>query len=155
VSRLTRRTVLFTGTALFFGGCTANDTAPQPQRAPSPDELLRRAVAADEARLLETYASTRRAHPGLAEHLAPFVRRHEEHLKAMGGKPSTRATPTPTGSVTPVDPVTAVGNLGQAEAAAARMRQADCLRAEDGELARLLASIAACEALHESNVARV
>jgi hypothetical protein len=154
VTLVSRRTVLY-GAAFLVVGCTSEDGQPKLQRIPTPDELLRRAVAADETRLLEMYGAVQLAHPDLAERLAPFIRRHQEHLQAVGGAASQQVTPTPTSSTTPVDPSTAVVRLAEAEAAAARTREAGCLRAADGELARLLASIAACEALHEPTVAQL
>jgi hypothetical protein len=155
VTLVSRRTVLYAGAAFLVVGCTAEDDQSRAERVPSPDELLRRAVAADESRLLEMYAATQLAHPDLAELVTPFVRRHQEHLQAVGGAVSQQATPTPTSSATPGDRATTLGRLAEAEAAAARTREADCLRAADGELARLLASIAACESLHEPVVAQL
>jgi hypothetical protein len=154
VTLVSRRTVLY-GAAFLVVGCTSGDDQPKSQRVPTPDELLRGTVAADETRLLEMYAAVQLAHPDLAERFTPFVHRHQEHLQAVGGAVSHQATPTPTSSTTPMDPATAVVRLAEAEAAAARTRGADCLRAADGELARLLASIAACEALHEPALAQL
>jgi len=154
VTLVSRRAVLYTGAAFLVVGCTAEDDQSRAERVPPPDELLRRAVAADESRLLEMYAATQLAHPDLAELVTPFVRRHQEHLQAVGGAVS-QATPTPTSSATPGDRAITLGRLAEAEAAAARTREADCLRAVDGELARLLASIAACESLHEPVVAQL
>jgi hypothetical protein len=154
---LSRRRLLFVGPVIVLGACTSDRIRREPQPQPSPDELLKRAVAADEARLLDMYAAAALAHPDLAEPLAPFVRRHGEHREAVGGR--LRATPTPSATkantLVAENPAAAVAELAEAEATAAEARRADCLRAQNGELARLLASIAACEALHETGVARL
>ncbi|MGH8777330.1 MAG: hypothetical protein ACRDWI_20085, partial [Jiangellaceae bacterium] len=57
---------------------------------------------------------------------------------------ATPSTPPPV----PADPDEAVAALQAAERAAAEARIAGCVRSEDGALAELLASIAACEAAH-------
>ena len=156
---VSRRTLLVAGPVVVLAGCTAEKRSAAPARTPPADELLKRTVAAHEARILEMYAAAALAYPDLAEPLAPFVRRHEEHRDAV----RPRASDTPTASATEPsptsrpgeDPAAAIAALAEAEADAAEARRADCLRADDGELARLLASIAACEALHEISVARL
>lgn len=173
MAALTRRHVLRAGSvglALGVLGCTADD-APTDQRSPAPpppptaDDLVRAAAVAAETSLLEAYAATSLAHPDLAGRLQTYADHHRAHLEALTptGAPSGDPTasgiagpgatgPTATGTSPPVsvpaDPSAALASIGQAEAAAAAARTADCLAADDGELARLLASVAASEALH-------
>ena len=181
---LTRRTALRAAAAaavlLAGAGCTdADSSGAAPTTSPSPtsepDDLLKVDVAADEDELIAAYEATLAAHPALTGRLKGNLVRHRLHRAVLGTSigesptPSTSATarpstPAPLGAATtsqgppgaepPADPVLALDALARQEGLAADARQADCLAAEDGELARLLASVAACENLHRIGLAQ-
>jgi hypothetical protein len=136
------------------GGCSDRGSRPRPSPVPSPppdpDAGLRASVVADKQALLERYAATARRHPRLAGRLGPLRADHDAHLAALGGRPGPAATGSaaPTVPPVPADPRAAVRALEQAEHAAAASRIAQCVRAVDGELAALIASLGACEAVH-------
>ena len=146
-----------TTTVTGLAGCLPGDDEPEP---PDP-ELLLRARVADEVRALAArYAATVEQFPAARAELATLGAEHEEHARALLPRHAARAlataTATATGrassapSPTPTVPSTlpaARAELAGAELAASRRR----LRQMEGrspELARLLASVAACEAAH-------
>ncbi|MFJ4780437.1 hypothetical protein [Streptomyces sp. NPDC088762] len=141
---------------------------------PSPDgdtgipleRRMREAAVRDSGRLLERYDATAAAHPALSERLAPLraaVAAHADALSpAPAGSPSASRSgapsPSPSGgtgaagsaaSPEPVPPVAeeALSALADAERSLAEARTID-LAGAPGELARLLASVAACGAVH-------
>ena len=158
------------GTALVAAACTREPAgALRANAAPTtPDERLRRAIAAAEAELVGLYAATRVVHPELAEVLALVEDHHRRHSAAIGssgrvapafrptsalpagGSATESATPTPVPTATdpPVaaDLEAALRGLRAAERTAAEARLRDCLRCEDPALAELVAAIAAGEA---------
>src|SRR6185369_5720385 len=101
--------------------------------------------------------------------LGPLAAEHEAHVGALvallpaptgsappsgsaspGGSTSPSASPPPVAS----SPAEAVAALAAAERTAAGRRRGQAARA-GAELARLLASIAACEAVHTAQVAQL
>ncbi|MEQ7124652.1 hypothetical protein ABN034_09015 [Actinopolymorpha sp. B11F2] len=145
------------------GGPLAGTRTPRPSPTRDPDLPILRAAVDAEERLLETYAAVVARHDGLAERLAPFVRRHEQHLAALRTAASPTAAPAaPAGSTrpggdagkaAPATPGAALAALIDAEQGAAADRNTDLRASRGGEHARLLASIAACEATHAGQLA--
>lgn len=138
------------------------DTEPD---EPDPDLLLRARVAAEVRALAAQYAAVITRFPAAAEELAGLAAEHEEHARALlprrvartlaptasptaspTGTASTPPTPTPVPTVAPTLRE-ARADLAAAETAASRRRTRQTLRARPGS-ARLLASIAGCEAAH-------
>jgi len=125
-----------------------------------PDRLVAERVAAGEREMLAMYAGTLAAHPQLRPLLEPVAAEHARHLTAVEAALETASksasatappsTPSraPTGTGRDMSPAAAVRQLSRAESAAATDRLADVLAADDGGLARLLASIGAAEATH-------
>ncbi|MFI0423801.1 hypothetical protein [Spongiactinospora sp. 9N601] len=156
--RLTRR-VLLRGSAAGLAaaavsGCAAErKTAPEP---PDPQVVLLRELVADKERTVALYGRAAEADADLA----PFLRRHEEHLAELRRRLPPPPTPTPgatpsrtpaparpsPGKVTPA----ALRDLERASAAA----RADQVRSAAPALAQLLASIGACEAAHAAALSR-
>lgn len=154
-ARPTRRAVLLAGTVTPLAACAIFDTEPTATPAPHPDEMLRERVVLAEQQLVALYDSTTTEHPDLAERLGPYRARHEEHVTAVTAtaRPARpEVTPQPTARVErpPVsaDPAEAIQALLDAEGDAAEARLAACLTSAGGELAKVLAGIAACEATH-------
>jgi hypothetical protein len=151
-----RRGVLVGGAALLLTGCTSSGDPATPP-GPTLDERLA-ARAADEIRTLAaTYTATIARHPATRSELSTLAAEHDLHIAALGpfappaasprtGSPTPSATPPPALPV-PSSQAAARAALASAEHAAARRRRSQTRRA-GAELARLLASVAACEAVH-------
>jgi hypothetical protein len=170
----TRRSVLRGIAGLGLGvlatGCTSAPAADSPSPQGEPDRVraidlavVDSALAASQD-LAKRYAATLTAFPELAGVLAPLEAEHAAHIAALDTTPasapgaaSTESTaptpPVPTGSAVPSVPSVpaiqrdAVAALTAAERASAAARVADLL-ASSPAVARLLASIAACQATH-------
>ena len=111
----------------------------------SPDEELITAALADQERLLATCLGVRARHKSTRQTLAPIVEHHREHIRVLGGEPSNQRDR----SRIPSAPGKALRALRQKEAAAAKRRASNAQQAEAGELARVLAAIAASQRQHE------
>ncbi|AXE89015.1 hypothetical protein [Streptomyces sp. Go-475] len=152
-----RRSLLALGpAAVAVAGCTAGGADPaDPGDGPSAAERRARARAArDSEGLVERYDAVIAARPGLAGRLGPLRENVVRHAQAFGG--GRKASPSGSSSVSPsASPSAAVpGNDKDALAglAAAERELADRRSKEllgvPGELARLLASVAAAGAAH-------
>jgi len=150
-------------TATVLAGCLPGDDEPEP---PDPELLLRARVAGEVRALAAQYAATVDRFPAARRELATLGAEHEEHARALLPRHAARAlaAATATGSATgtatgtaspapapsPTVPSTlraARTELAEAERSASRRRLRQ-LRGRSPELARLLASVAACEAAH-------
>lgn len=165
-SRPSRRSLLTgaagaAGAALLTGcsdtGSTAMDIGIPLERR------MREAAVRDSARLLERYDATTTAHPALAARLAPLRAAVAAHAAALSLTPSdapspsasaspsggtgAAAAPAPSAEPVPPKPADALTALADAERSLSEARTID-LAAAPGELARMLASVAACGAVH-------
>ncbi|MEV5310174.1 hypothetical protein [Streptomyces sp. NPDC052610] len=164
-----RRTLLASaaGVALLTG-CSAGSEDSDGTRGggPSAADRARARAARDSGRLVERYDAVIAAHPGLAERLTPLRAEVVRHREAFGepaasasataaGTASPTASPSPSPSpslsasapVVPGDEKAALADLATAERTLADER-AKALLDVPGELARLLASVAAAGAAH-------
>ncbi|MEU6240450.1 hypothetical protein [Streptomyces sp. NPDC047024] len=165
-----RRTLLASaaGAAALLTGCTSG-TGPA-STVSSPSARARKRAAADSTALLARYDAVLAAHPGLGERISPLRAAVAAHAAAFDGRatPSASATATPSAegggddakhgkaasaapSASP-DPVPttekdALAWLATAERTLAD-RRARALLDVPGELARLMASVAAAGAAH-------
>jgi hypothetical protein len=160
-----RRTLLASvaGGALLVGCSSGSaDSEKGTGGSPSVTEQTRVRAARDSQGLAERYDAVLGAYPVLAARLGPLRAEVVRHTEAFGGagKPSAQASPTPTPSPSlapspsasgpPAVPGTekdALADLAAAERALAD-RRAKALLGVEGELARLLASVAAAGAAH-------
>ncbi|MEU2061344.1 hypothetical protein [Streptomyces sp. NPDC013455] len=153
-----RRTLLATaaGAALTAGLAGCSDGADAGDDGPSATERARARAARDSRGLLERYDAVLAAHPGLAERLRPLRTQVAAHAAAFedgtASAPAPTPTPTPERSsaapaAVPATEKDAVAALAAAERALADRRGADLLKVP-GELARVLASVAAAGAAH-------
>ncbi|WP_442814648.1 hypothetical protein [Streptomyces sp. NBC_01808] len=154
-----------TGTTAGCSGDGGDGGDPDPART----ERLRRRAADESRLLLRRYDATTAAHPGLADALAPLRAEVALHVAALArGLPAdTRAASPEPGAEEPGDradaapppskkrggePVPAEPARAVAELATAEKRTADAhtagLATAPGELAGLLASVAAAGAAH-------
>lgn len=152
---------LLAGAALLLASACTGSTAPPPPAPLTADQRLARRVASEVRVLSAAYAATITAHPSTRSRLSGLAAEHELHAAALDGlvpvrtatasAPATTTGPTsPSPSAVPEVPATpeaATAALAEAERAATQHRRGQALRAGP-ELARLLASIAACEAVH-------
>ncbi|MER5506877.1 hypothetical protein ABT052_16300 [Streptomyces sp. NPDC002766] len=148
------------GAALLAGCSSGSGDSRSTGGSPSVAERVRARAARDSAGLVERYDAAIAAFPGLAEHLAPLRAEVVRHTEAFGGvrkatgKASPKAHPSdspsdsPSASASPpVDEKEALTGLAAAERALADSRTAALLEVP-GELARLMASVAAAGAVH-------
>ncbi|ELS56912.1 hypothetical protein [Streptomyces viridochromogenes] len=169
-----RRTLLASASGLvLLAGCSSRDEDPEDPTGGSPSaaDRARARAARDSEGLVERYDAVLAAHPALTEALAPLRAEVVRHVEAFGGdasspsgpsgpagppkgpstaaeapgdKPSPSASPSAT---VPADERDALADLAAAERALAD-RRAKALLDLPGELARLLASVAAAGAAH-------
>jgi hypothetical protein len=160
-----RRSVLAGTGLLLVAACTGSPKVVVPRL--TPDQRLARRAANEITVLAAAYAATIAAHPTTRASLGPLAAEHDAHVAALVALlPPPTATPSgsasPTGSTSPsaspppvaASPAEAVAALAAAERTAAARRRGQAGRA-GAELARLLASIAACEAVHIAQVAHL
>ncbi|WP_210592840.1 hypothetical protein [Streptomyces sp. GESEQ-35] len=152
-----RRRSLFAavaGTALLVG-CSAESDADGTGGSPSAADRARARAARDSEGMVARYDAVIAVHPALAERLRPLRTEAARHAEAFGGTPSKTASPSassPSASESPVatEPgadKTALAELAAAERALAD-RRTETLLDMPGELARVLASVAAAGAAH-------
>ncbi|MFG2785467.1 hypothetical protein ACGFY7_47595 [Streptomyces prunicolor] len=140
------------GAALLVGCSTDADDSGTTGGSESAAEHARARAATDSETLLRHYDAVLAAHPTLADRLDPLRAEVVRHAAAFGGSsstPSATATASPSASATavPATPSDALADLATAERALAD-RRAKALLDLPGELARLLASVAAAGAAH-------
>ncbi|MGC5038053.1 MULTISPECIES: hypothetical protein [unclassified Streptomyces] len=148
--------------ALALAGCTGGtEGSADAGDGPSAAERRARARAArDSERLVERYDAVIAARPALAGRLAPLRENVVRHAQAFGG--GRKASPSPSSSASssaspgaaapspaavPGDDKDALAGLAAAERELADRRSEELL-GMPGELARLLASVAAAGAAH-------
>ncbi|MFF5590013.1 hypothetical protein [Streptomyces hygroscopicus] len=145
------------GAVALLSGCSGDS---EPRRDAGSDAavaLLRARGARDSAALLARYDATVDAHPALARRLAPLREETARHVAVFTAKdrsasPSATASRSPSagGERVPEVPESekkALSALAQAERRTADARTT-ALATAPPELARLLASVAACGAAH-------
>ncbi|MGW0611896.1 hypothetical protein [Streptomyces sp. NPDC002788] len=156
-----RRSLLAVGsTALVLAGCTAGPKDAADDGPSAAERRARARAARDSEGLVERYDAVIAARPALAERLRPLREEAVRHAQAFGGgrkaspsgSPSSApevpdsAPPSPAPEV-PDNDKDALAALATAERELAD-RRAEALLGAPGELARLLASVAAAGAAH-------
>ncbi|WSQ12149.1 hypothetical protein OG604_32750 [Streptomyces sp. NBC_01231] len=151
--------------AALSAGCSAgaDGSGESADSSPSAETRARARAARDSRGLTERYDAVLTAYPALAGRLGPLraaVARHTEafggtvpEVAAQGASPkASEASPSPPPSAPPSPAVPATEQDALAELAAAERsvadRRAKALLDVPGELARLLASVAAAGAAH-------
>ncbi|WP_336211206.1 ferritin-like domain-containing protein [Nonomuraea sp. LPB2021202275-12-8] len=148
---LSRRAVLAGGAVVVaLAGCSSPAVQPPPPAQDSPELVLARRLIAEKEQTIALY-STMIAKGG--DRLVPFRARHEAHLAELRRRfpkatPSAAQSATQSATASPTAaPKVSLSRLRSLErrAAAQRPRQ---LSGVSPQLAQLIASIGACEALH-------
>ncbi|MER6208213.1 hypothetical protein [Streptomyces sp. NPDC001642] len=150
-----RRSLLLSaaGAALLVG-CSTGDDSGTTGGSESAAELARARAAADSETLLRHYDTVLAAYPTLAPRLDPLRAEVVRHTTAFGGTGSTPSATTTASPSTTASPTAAPATEGDALAGLAAAertladRRAKALLDLPGELARLLASVAAAGAAH-------
>jgi hypothetical protein len=153
-----RRTLLASAAGAFaLAGCSAPESSTDATGgSPSASDRARARAARDSQVLAERYATVITAHPSLADRLRPLRAEVVRHAAAFDtGEPaSASASASPSTSVSPsaspaapADEKGALADLATAERTLADQRTKALLDVP-GELARLLASVAAAGAAH-------
>ncbi|MFF8936845.1 hypothetical protein ACF08O_19310 [Streptomyces paradoxus] len=138
--------------ALALTGCTGGDSGGPAGDGQSAADRARARAARDSEALAERYDVVIAARPGLAGRLRPLREEVVRHARALGGgrtaspSASSSASPSPSAAV-PGNDKDALAGLAAAEKELAD-RRAKALGGVPGELARLLASVAAAGAAH-------
>lgn len=158
-----------TAGAALLAGCSDSPTTGGDTGIPL-ERRMRESAVRDSRRLLERYDSTAAAHPALAQRLAPLRAAVAEHAAALAPVDPAAPSPSPSRShsapssaapsagteaagaapgrdAVPAEAEEALSALADAERSLAETRTVD-LAAAPGELARMLASVAACGAVH-------
>ena len=145
------------GTAALLAGCSGDSDDGHRSSGSADAAALRARGERDSAALLARYDATVDAHAGLAERLRPLRTETAAHMAAFGSEdPSASASATASRSpaaggrrlpAVPEDEKKALSALAQAERHTAHTRTT-ALAGAPPELARLLASVAACGAAH-------
>lgn len=155
-TKLSRRRLVATGAsglvaAVGAVGCGGVDTGAVPVGAAGTsiggaDLALARRIAAVAAGLVVSAEATARRHRRLSELLEPLAARHGEHVQAFTPEGET-IRDRPAGPV-PRAADEALRVLARAEERAEEAARVSALRATSGDLARAMASSAACMAQH-------
>ncbi|MGW1772612.1 hypothetical protein [Streptomyces sp. NPDC002104] len=151
--------------AALLSGCS-DDGPPVADPEVPLERRMRETAVRESERLLERYDATAAAHPALAPRLAPLRASVAAHTTALtdegspaasasrsASAPSTApsdaaaAPPAPGSSPVPAAPADALTALADAERSLAEARTI-ALAGAPGELARMLASVAACGHVH-------
>ncbi|MGC9381949.1 hypothetical protein [Streptomyces sp. MH13] len=145
------------GAALLVGCSGGSDSGGTEGGRPAADRARARA-ARDSEGLAGRYAEVIAAHPGLAERLRPLHAEAVRHAEAFGTVRTTAPEASPSASARAAGPGNGSGTVPASEkdalallAAAERelaARRTEALLGVPGELARLLASVAAAGAAH-------
>lgn len=149
--------------AALLTGCSASDSSSETTKeATSAADRARARAARDSEGLAARYEAVLAAHPALAARLSPLRAEVVRHAEAFGGGKRASAAPSasassasssPTASASapaagvPAREEDALAELASAERALAD-RRTKALEEVPGELARLLASVAAAGAVH-------
>ncbi|MFF4850144.1 hypothetical protein [Streptomyces sp. NPDC001194] len=151
--------------AALLTGCSDGGGSPDTGGGVPLERRMRETAVRESERLLERYDATAAAHPALAARLAPLRAAVAAHAGALASadpapgrppgsappsaSPSSAAAGAPVASAGPVPPKPeeALTALADAERSLAEARTVT-LAGAPGELARLLASVAACGAVH-------
>ncbi|MGW5662025.1 hypothetical protein ACWEWG_18280 [Streptomyces sp. NPDC003758] len=155
-----RRRSLFASAAgaALLAGCSGASDSGAPGGGPAAADRARARAARDSEALAARYAAVIDAHPELAARLRPLRAEVVRHAQAFGGGAGASASPSagsagasasPSASASPVpaDAKSALAGLAAAERALAD-RRGRALLEVPGELARLMASVAAAGAAH-------
>jgi hypothetical protein len=157
---LSRRTTLGSALAapLTLAACDIDppvrDSGSVPATPPPPeDSELVAAVVASLLRARSVLDAATTAVPSLDARLAPVGAAHTEHLAVLAGAAPDAEVVTPSSAPVPARVAPALAAVRRSEQRLLREVRAGCLTAASGDLARVLASIAASTSQHGAALA--
>lgn len=157
---LSRRTTLGSALAapLALAACDIDpptrESGSSPATPPPPeDSELVAGVVAALVRAQSVLDAATTAAPTLAARLAPVLAAHAEHLDVLAGAVPEAERPTGEAASVPSRPARALAAVRRSEQRLVREVREGCLAAASGDLARVLASVAASTAQHGAALA--
>jgi hypothetical protein len=157
---LSRRTTLGSALAapLALAACDidppARESRPSSASPPPPeDSELVAGVVAALVRAQSVLDAATTAAPSLAARLAPLRTAHAEHLDVLAGAVPEAELPAGEAASVPSRPARALAVVRRSEQRLQREAREGCLAAASGDLARVLASVAASTAQHGAALA--
>lgn len=154
---LSRRTTLGSALAapLVLAACDIDppvrDSGSSPVAPPPPeDSALVAAVVAALVRAQGVLTAAATAVPSLDARLAPVGAAHAEHLEVLVGAVPEAELPTPAAVSVPARILPALAAVRRSEQRLLREVREGCLAAASGDLARVLASVAASTSQHSA-----
>ena len=157
---LSRRTTLGSALAapLVLAACDIDpptrESRSSPATPPPPeDSELVAGVVAALVRAQSVLDAATTAAPTLAARLAPVLAAHAEHLDVLVGAVPEAERPTGEAASVPSRPARALAAVRRSEQRLVREVREGCLAAASGDLARVLASVAASTAQHGAALA--
>jgi hypothetical protein len=141
------------GVSILTAACDADGDEAATTATPdaddaSADDALVTSALDDATALAALYASALTRHPELRSELADARSEVDEHVQVLSGATGDADVDATPDRPAPKTPDAARHLLAAQEERAARRRRRDAGRAASGDLARLLASMAACHAQH-------
>jgi len=149
IPKLTRRSAVAMATVGVTAGCApSGGKNAGASLAKEPGTATQAQAVRDSTALVARYDAVAAAHPSLAARLAPLRADTARHVRAFGGSAPAAASADATHAPdVPASSSKALASLATAERQLADRRAAALLDAP-ADLARLLASVAACGAAH-------
>lgn len=129
------------------------DASGEPVAEPPEDSALVASVVAAVVAASGVVASASAASPGLSERLADLARAHAAHLDLLLGAVPDADEPVAATPTVPARPERALGAVRRSEQRLLRILRASCVDAASGDLARVLASMAASVSQHVTTLA--
>ena len=156
---LSRRTTLGSALAapLVLAACDIDpprraDGTSTPTPEPPEDSELAATVVAALVRAQGVLTAATAAVPDLAARLDPVAAAHAAHLDVLVGAVPASEVPTASPQAPPTRPPAALAAVGRSEQRLLRAVRAGCLEARSGDLARVLASVAASTSQHAATL---
>ncbi len=143
---------------LVLSACTIDpptrerESTPATPPPPEDSELVASVVAAL-VRAQAVLEATATAVPSLGARLSPVTAAHAEHLDVLAGAVPQADLPTPGSASVPARLLPALKAVRRSEQRLLRVVREGCLTAASGDLARVLASVAASTSQHTAALA--
>jgi Domain of unknown function (DUF4439) len=142
-----------TSLSILTAGCDADGDEPTTTAAPDAnddtgDDALVVSALDDATALAALYTSALSRHPELRSELARLRTQVDKHVRVLSGATDDSAADATPNRPAPRTPNAALRLLAAQEQQTVRHRRRDADQASSGDLARLLASMAACHAQH-------
>lgn len=129
------------------------DASGEPVVEPPEDSALVASVVAAVSAAADVVTAASGVAPALATRLDGLARDHAAHLDLLVGAVSDAEVPTPGAASVPARPAPALAAVRRSEQRLLRTLRQSCVAASSGDLARVLASVAASVSQHLASLA--